>query len=130
MNRLPVGGGVVALNAMDYINLNRPDIYTEKSVVKGGILKTPPKQNKVAPPWVNLVTSIMLIVLSAFIFACVISALTVVQSALDAHFINEVIHVQTTSRLYYAGITLVITLLITALFLYIYMAYIFPHIPQ
>jgi hypothetical protein len=130
MSRIPAGGAVIT-SAIDFLQpeINRPDVFTERSVARGGILKGKPRNlssDPATPGWVSIVSSLMLIVLSAFIFVTIVGWFTVIQSALDAHFINSIIEAQTTSRLYYAGIATVITLLVMLLFIWIYVQYLRP----
>jgi hypothetical protein len=112
-------GGIVATSSMDYLNplINRPDLFEENTTVKSSILKTAPKSTQ-------LITTLMTIVLSAFIFVAIVAWFTLLQAYYDSILVNAVIAPLVRARLYYAITVTVITVIVFGIFMYIYMKYV------
>ena len=110
-------GGGVYMSAFDYLSpsVNRPDVFLDRTNIKSSIYRGKPggSDTKV---WATLA----LVILSAFIFVTIVAWATVLQSYLDAKIVNPIIGPLVTSRLWYAVIVTIITivLLVGAVFLY------------
>jgi hypothetical protein len=118
--------GIVATSSMDYLNpaINRPDIFEESTTVKGSILRTPPKGGSAPSKNVQLITTLMTVILSGFIFVTIVGWFSLLQAYYDSILVNAVIAPLVRARLYYAITVTVITLVVFGIFLYIYFEYV------
>lgn len=112
-------GGIVAMSSMDYLNplINRPDLFEETTTVRSSIVKTPPKTTQ-------MMTTLMTIVLSAFIFVTIVAWFSLLQAYYDSIIVNSVIAPLVTARLYYSITVTIITIIMFGIFIYIYMKYV------
>lgn len=122
-NKEPLSG-VVAISNFDFIRpdlnlrpeINRPDIYEEKITYRPPHENITDKKESVK----NIILTTSIIIISAFIFIFVVAWFGVLQSYLDYLIINPIIESQVKSRLFYAGLVTLITLLIFMIFFLIY----------
>lgn len=117
MSNTPAIGGGVILSPLDYLDpaVNRPDLYAEKTINRSSISKGVKTNGE-------LLSSIIIIILSAFIFVTIVAWFSVLQLWFDEMFVAEAVHPAVTSRLYYAIVTTIITIAVSLL------VYIFYHI--
>lgn len=110
-------GSVSTSTLLDYLKpeIYRPDIYEERSFVVKDI-HGPSSSPKKTTDTGTLLYTIGIIILSAAIFITFVSWTDVLRSWYDSKYINDIIAVQTTSRIYYAT-TITIIALIISLFL-------------
>lgn len=92
--------------ASEFLAINRPDLYTQETVLAKNPKGVIPKLKKL-----NIIDTFVIIVLSGLIFITLFSYADVIRSYIDSIHINNVIKSQTKSRFYFAIVSTVITIL-------------------
>ncbi len=116
MSRSGAGGTVITSSLLEYLKpeINRPDIFEERTLVKGGIVK------KGSSSKTNIAVTLLTITLSAFIFVTIVGFASILQAYFDVIVVDDQIWPVVVSRFYYSIVFLFITIILTILFLYAY----------
>lgn len=96
----------------EYLDTNRPDLFSEKSTVKQtkGVVKTDE----------NILTTMLIVFVSAVIFITLVAWADVIRSYLDSKIIDKVIEKQTRSRLIFALTMTYLSIIVFLICAYIY----------
>jgi hypothetical protein len=115
-----IAGGIY-VSAFDYLapDINRPDIFSDRTSIKSSISRGQNRPSTVA----QVLSTLGLVVLSGFLFVTIVAWATVLQSYLDSIFINPIINSLTVSRLWYAGIVTAITLIVLIISVWFFIIY-------
>ena len=102
-------------SAFEYLDINRPDLFSEKSTVKQtkGVVKTEE----------NILTTIIIVFVSAMVFITLVAWADLLRSYLDSKIIDKIIEKQTKSRFIFAMAVTFITIMIFILCSWIYQSY-------
>lgn len=99
--------------------INRPDLFLDQTTQRSGIKRSDRNLQREH----QLISAIVVVALSGFLFITVVGWATVLQSYLDSKFVNPVIANVTKSRLYYAIIVTIITIIVVIVVAYIFLKY-------
>jgi len=97
-------------------DINRPDLFEQRTTSRSGIYKgNIHKHNKV-----KIISTLVLIIISAFIFISIVGWASVLQSFIDSIYIDNSIRTLTLSRTIYSTIITLITFVFVTIILYLY----------
>lgn len=115
-----IAAGIYISN-FDFLSpdINRPDVFSDRTTIKSSISKGKNKPSTTA----QVLSSIGLIILSGFLFVTIVAWATVLQSYLDSYFINPIITSLTKSRLWYAIIVTILTIIVLIITISLYIIY-------
>jgi len=103
------------ISSLDYLKpeINRPDLFEEKTTLKASIKKTGPKDS-------SLLVTTLTIIWSAFVFITLISIFTLLQSFFDKLVLGDSLTGLVESRFYYCITTIFISIIASFFLWYIY----------
>jgi hypothetical protein len=110
------GGGISIISALDYLAIDRPDLFETESMSKGSIVRDPKAVTNVNSVYITMIT----IAISAFIFITLISWFSVIQAWVDSRQVNPDLWKVTVARMYYSIIATLITIIAIIIFLFVY----------
>ena len=115
-----IAGGIYS-SVFDYLqpSINRPDIFEERTSMKSSIYKGKQKSDTT----IQVISTLSLVILSAFLFITIVAWATVLQSYIDSRVINPIIAPVTKARLWYAIVVTIITIVVLTLALWLYFSY-------
>ena len=115
-----VAGGIYS-SVFDYLqpNINRPDIFEERTTAKSSIYKGQPKSSTA----IQVISTLSLVILSAFLFITIVGWAAVLQTFIDSKVINPIIEPVVRARLWYAIIVTIITIIVLGIALWLYFNY-------
>lgn len=115
-----IAGGIYS-SVFDYLqpSINRPDIFEERTSMKSSIYKGKQKSDTT----IQVISTLSLVILSAFLFITIVAWATVLQSYIDSRVINPIIAPVTKARLWYAIVVTIITVVVLTLALWLYFSY-------
>lgn len=117
MSREAAGSGTIAISNFDLLrnDLNRPDLFEERTSMRFGAHRSN-SQNRG-----NIGIALLTVLASASIFVWFISIATLIQTALDAVVVNDIISTLVTSRFYFVVVTTFLMIIVLIFVYYVYM---------
>lgn len=113
------GGTVSTSPILEYLrpDVMRPDLYEQQSFIVKDIHGPSTIKESKTKASSNYISTLIIIVVSAFIFVTVVAWFDVIRSYFDSKYINDVIKAQTKARIVYA-LTCLVILIVAMIVLY------------